>query len=103
MFNQELRKTGKRERNPLTQKLHSKVVCKESYQQLRKGANLAGVGIEYRRNHEKQACSHSSFFFWGVEFIWGAGLKFPPNAGRGERCGDWGRTAPINPGCIPPH
>jgi hypothetical protein len=22
-------------------------------------------------------------------------LEFPPNACRGERCGDWGRTAPI--------
>ena len=23
--------------------------------------------------------------------------KFPPNACRGERCGVWGRTAPIKP------
>ena len=26
-----------------------------------------------------------------------ASLLFPPNACRGERCGVWGRTAPIKP------
>ena len=26
--------------------------------------------------------------------------KFPPNACRGERCGVWGRTAPIKPVCF---
>gem|GEM_PF-3918673 len=29
--------------------------------------------------------------------------KFPPNACRGERCGVWGRTAPIKPVRFPPH
>jgi hypothetical protein len=59
--------------------------------------------FEAIENHEKQACSHSSFFFWGVEFFLGAGLKFPPNACRGERCGGWGRIAPINPVCFRSH
>ena len=49
-----------------------------------------------------QACSHSSFFHEVLIFSFplAAGKplsRFPPNACRGERCGVWGRTAPIKP------
>jgi hypothetical protein len=53
------------------------------------------VAISFSNSHaelllRKRNRSESSVLSWGQEF--------PPNACRGERCGVWGRIAPIRPG-----